>query len=87
MQDEMARRRRWRADFMLRLYELAGGGVSEYLPAYDITDPMGIDRNEARKILEYLEEKGWVRVDDYRAGTLRLTADGIDRVETSGLGA
>jgi predicted transcriptional regulator len=42
---------------------------------------MEITPEETRKILAYLEEKGYVLVDDHRAGVVRITAEGIDAVE------
>jgi hypothetical protein len=84
MTDSTARRRQQRIDFLARLYERVDASVSEFVAAFDLGDEMGLPREETRKILEYLAEKGWVRVDDFREGTIRLTADGIDRVESPG---
>lgn len=82
----MARRRRQRREFLVGAYELADGSISEFINGYDLGSSMGMAEVEARKIFEYLEEKGWVLVDDHRVGTLRLTAAGIDEVESRAQG-
>jgi hypothetical protein len=81
MTDSAARRRQQRIDFLIRLYERVDASVSEFVAAFELGDDMGLPRDETRKIFEYLAEKGWVKVDDFREGTVRLTAAGIDRVE------
>lgn len=78
----MRRRRRQRREFLVGAYELADGSVSEFINGYELGASLDIAEDEARKIFDYLEEKGWVLVDDHRAGTLRLTAEGIDEVES-----
>jgi Mn-dependent DtxR family transcriptional regulator len=77
----MKHRREHRREFLRRLYEQVDGGVSEFVAAHEIGAALGIDDGETRKIFEYLEEKGYVRVDDHRAGIIRLTAAGVDEVE------
>lgn len=79
--DRIAARRAMRAEFLRRLYERVDGSVSEFVNGYELTDAIGIDRTEAGRLFAYFEEKGLIRVDDHREGTLRLTADGVDRVE------
>ncbi|HEU5209217.1 MAG TPA: hypothetical protein VFU06_07385 [Longimicrobiales bacterium] len=77
-------RRRQRAAFLARLYETVDGDVSAFVSAWDIADAIGMDRAEARRVVEYFAEKGLVHVDDHRSGTVRLTAAGVDHVEASG---
>jgi hypothetical protein len=81
MSEIIRRRREQRRQFLHGLYEHADGSVSEFLSAYELGAALGISEPETRKIFEYLEEKGWVLVDDHRTGTLRLTAAGVDEVE------
>jgi hypothetical protein len=76
-----AMRRRWRRDFLARLYDRVDGSISEFVNGYELGSGLGLEESEAGKIFEYLEEKGWVMVDDHRAGTIRMTALGIDEVE------
>jgi Mn-dependent DtxR family transcriptional regulator len=83
MSEIMRRRRQQRRDFLVTLYDRADGSVSEFVNAYEMGASLGIDEAEARKIFEYLEEKGWVMVDDHRVGTIRLTAAGVDEVESA----
>ncbi len=74
-------RRRQRAAFLSRLYDTVDGDVSAFVSAWDIADEIGMDRAEARRVVEYFAEKGLVHVDDHRSGTVRLTAAGVDHVE------
>lgn len=83
MNDPLRRRRQLRRDFLQHLYALVDGSVSEFVSAHDIGAHLSIDDTEARRIFEYLEEKGFVMVDDHRAGIIRLTAAGVDEVEAA----
>jgi DNA-binding IclR family transcriptional regulator len=59
--------------------------VSEFVNGYELAERVGIDRSEAAKLFAYFEEKGFIKVDDHREGTLRITAAGIDSVEAAEL--
>jgi hypothetical protein len=83
MSDAMKQRREQRRTFLIGLYEQTGGSVSAFVNAYELGVAIGLHEAETRKIFEYLEEKGWVMVDDHRAGTIRLTANGVDEVESA----
>ncbi|HSJ06039.1 MAG TPA: hypothetical protein VK936_05005 [Longimicrobiales bacterium] len=81
MNDDMQRRRHLRRELLRQLYRRVDGSVSEFVNAFDIGRDLGIDESETRRIFEYLEEKGFVMVDDHRGGIIRLRAAGIDEVE------
>jgi predicted ArsR family transcriptional regulator len=81
MEQDIQRRRQLRREFLRQLYRRVDGSVSEFVNAFDIGRDLGIDQAEARRIFEYLEEKGLVMVDDHRGGIIRLRAAGIDEVE------
>jgi hypothetical protein len=81
MSEAMRRRREQRREFLRRLYERVDGSVSEFVGAYELGAAAELDEAESRRIFEYLEEKGWVMVDDHRNGVIRLTAAGVDEVE------
>lgn len=68
---------------MEAIYARTDGSVSDFVPAFELAEELGIDGAEAARAIAYLEEKGWVSIDDHRAGILRITADGVDWVETS----
>jgi DNA-binding IclR family transcriptional regulator len=75
-------RRRWRRELVAALYDEAGASVTEFVPAYEVAARLDVPADEARKLVAYLEEKGWVYVDDHRLGIVRMTAAGIDAVES-----
>lgn len=79
----MRRRREQRRQLLVRLYEATDGSVSEFVGAWELAAELGVGGDEARRIVEYLAEKGWVLVDDHRAGIVRLTASGVDEVEAA----
>ena len=85
MSDLIEQRRRHRAAFLHRLYDEVDGDVSRFVSAWDVAAAIGMESDEARRVLEYFAEKRFVHVDDHRAGTLRLTAAGLDHVETERL--
>ena len=82
MNDPIQQRRERRRDFLHQLYLRVDGSISEFVPAYELGAELGIEEAEVRKIFEYLEEKKLVMVDDHRAGIVRLTAAGVDEVES-----
>jgi len=82
MNPEFARRRKNRTDFLVHLYEMVDGSVSAFESAYEICAALGIDASEVNRIIEYLEEKQWLHIDDHKLGVVRITAEGIDQVET-----
>ena len=79
---DVRKRRQMRTAFIIRLYEIVDASVSEFVSAFEIAAAIDMDEAEARRVVEYYEEKGYVKVDDHRSGVVRITADGIDHVET-----
>jgi hypothetical protein len=78
---EIARRQKRRIDFMTRLYWAGDGSVSEFVSAYDIGADIGVPETDIRRLVEYLEERAFIKVDDHKLGVIRITANGIDYVE------
>jgi len=79
----LRRRREWRRLLLRTLYERVDGSVAEFIGAWEVAAGLGIELAEARRIVAYLAEKGWLFVDDHRDGIVRLTAAGVDEVEAS----
>ena len=82
MKPDFAERRRLRAAVLEALYRETDGDVATFVSAPEVTRPLGVEEGELRRIIAYLEERRWIVVDDHKAGIVRLTADGVDRVET-----
>jgi DNA-binding IscR family transcriptional regulator len=74
-------RREKRGVLLRTIYDTADASVTEFVSAYDLAAAQELSPEEARKIVAYLEEKGFLMVDDHRAGVVRITAEGIDAVE------
>jgi hypothetical protein len=72
----------WRKRLLSAVYDATGASVTEFVDALMLGAGLGIPEAEARKAIGYLEEKGWLRVDDHRSGVTRLTAAGADEVES-----
>jgi Mn-dependent DtxR family transcriptional regulator len=81
--DVIHQRRKRREDFLIRLYEAVDGNVSEFVQGFDLASDLQAEPEEARRILAYLEEKGLIKVDDHRNGVIRITAAGVDAVEST----
>jgi len=67
---------------MLRLYEKVDASVSEFVSAFEIGAEVGLSEVETVRTIEYLEEKEYLHIDDHKQGIVRITAAGIDHVET-----
>jgi len=80
----MRRRRELRRRFLERLYEQSEGGESEYLDGYELAAELGITRQDAERVVRYHEDHGFVRKSGSHGLTVRITAQGIDHVETGG---
>ena len=81
MKEQIEQRRRQRAQFLMQLYDVVDANVSTFVSAWEIAASIGMPDDEAQHVLEYYAEKGFILVDDHRAGTVRLTAAGVDHVE------
>jgi hypothetical protein len=80
--DRIKARRERRQLFLRTLYEEIDGSVSEFVDGLEIAHRLGADAEEGRRIIAYLEEKGLIKVDDHKTGIVRITAGGVDAVET-----
>jgi Mn-dependent DtxR family transcriptional regulator len=81
MDDGIAERRRRRTALLIRMYHEVDGSVARFISGFELAHTLGLERDEAEKAIAYLEEKGLLKVDDHRAGVLRLTAAGVDEAE------
>ncbi len=81
MPADFSERRRRRHAFLEALYARTDGHVAEFAPAPELAAELGIEARELERIIAYLEERQWIVVDDHRAGIIRITAEGVDRVE------
>jgi hypothetical protein len=81
MSDEMRARRERRSALLRGVYDAADASVTEFVSVHELATTQHVAPEEARKIVAYLEEKGYLLVDDHRAGIVRITAEGIDAVE------
>jgi CTP-dependent riboflavin kinase len=85
--DDIQRRRANRRRFLELLYEASEAGESEYLDGYEIAAELGLSRQEAERIVRYHEDHGWVRKTGAHGLTVRITAPGIDHIESMEEGA
>jgi CTP-dependent riboflavin kinase len=83
--DAIRTRRENRGRFLQRLYEVSEHEASEYLDGYDIAAELGLSRQDAERIVRYFEDHGYVRKVNNSGLTVRITAQGIDFLETGGL--
>ena len=81
MNDEFQKRREARTTLLHAIYDTADGSVTEFVSAWELAAAQGVQPAEASRIVAYLEEKGYLLVDDHRAGVVRITAHGVDAVE------
>ena len=79
-------RRENRRRFLARLYQVSEEDASEYLDGYDVACELGLSRQDAERIVRYFEDHGYVRKTGNTGLTLRITAQGIDFIESGALG-
>jgi CTP-dependent riboflavin kinase len=85
MNDEEVRlRREARRRFLEALYDTSERGESEYQDGYEIAAELGVSRQDVERIVRYHEDHGHVRKSGSHGLTVRITAQGIDHVETGG---
>lgn len=83
MEPELIRARRERRQaFLQALYDKVDGSVSDFVEGLQIGAGVGADNAETRRMITYFEEKGLLKVDDHKTGVIRITAAGVDMVET-----
>ncbi len=81
MPADFSERRQRRHAFLAALYARTDGHVAEFVSAPELAAELGVQPEELERIIAYLEERQWIAVDDHRAGIVRITAAGVDRVE------
>jgi CTP-dependent riboflavin kinase len=82
--DAVRRRRENRRRFLEVLYRYSEEESTEYVDGYDVGEQLGIPRQDAERIVRYLEDQGFVLKTGRTGLVLRITARGIDAVETEG---
>jgi CTP-dependent riboflavin kinase len=80
--DEVGRRRALRHRFLEALYQRSEEGESEYQDGYELGAELGMSRQDAERVARYHEDHGFVRKTGSHGLTVRITAQGIDHVET-----
>ena len=83
MSDEIRARRENRRRFLEHLYRCSEEQSTEYQDAYEVADELEIGRQDADRIVRYLEDKGFVTKTVRTGLVLRSTAHGIDHVEAT----
>jgi hypothetical protein len=83
--DVFRRRREERRRFLERLYRSSEEEGIVYEDGYAVAEELGLSRVDAERIARYHEDHGYVRNMGGSGLTLRITAHGIDFVESVGL--
>lgn len=81
MSDAVRARRENRRRFLEYLYRCSEEESTEYRDGYEVADELGISRQDAERIVRYLEDHGYVIKTGRTGLVLRITAAGIDHVE------
>lgn len=81
--DAVRRRRESRRRFLEALYRSSEEEGSVYEDGYAVAEALGLSRADAERIARYLEDLGYVKNTGGTGLTLRITAQGIDWLETS----
>ena len=82
MDDAVRERRENRRRFLEQLYRSSEEEGSVYEDGYAVAEELGLSRQDAERIVRYLEDHGWVKGMSGPGLMLRITARGIDHLET-----
>jgi Mn-dependent DtxR family transcriptional regulator len=85
MSDEIRRRRENRRRYLEHLYRCSEEQSTEYQDGYEVAEALGIGRQDAERIVRYLEDHGFVTKTGRTGLVLRVTAQGIDHVEAEAM--
>lgn len=80
--DHVRARRALRRRFLEALYAAHEDGDTEYLDAYELGAELGMTRQDTERVVRYHEDHGFVAKTGRQGLVLRITARGIDFVET-----
>lgn len=83
MSDAIRARREKRRRFLEHLYRCSEEESTEYRDGYEVADDLEISRQDAERIVRYLEDHGFVLKTGRTGLVLRITAAGIDHVEAA----
>jgi CTP-dependent riboflavin kinase len=81
--DAVRRRREDRRRFLERLYRSSEEEGVVYEDGYEVAEELGLSRTDAERIARYHEDHGHVKGMGGAGLTLRITAAGIDFIESS----
>jgi CTP-dependent riboflavin kinase len=81
--DAVRARRENRRRFLDYLYRCSEEEDTEYRDGYEVAEELGISRQDAERIVRYLEDHGFVTKTGRTGLVLRITASGIDHVESA----
>lgn len=84
MSDAFRRRREDRRRFLERLYRSSEEEGIVYEDGYAVADELGLSRADAERIARYHEDHGHVQNMGGSGLVLRITARGIDFMESGG---
>lgn len=80
--EAVRRRRENRRRFLEQLYRSSEEEGSVYEDGYTVAEELGLSRADAERIARYFEDRGYVKNTGGTGLTLRITAQGIDYLET-----
>lgn len=82
LEEVLRRRRENRRRFLERLYRSSEEEGAVYEDGYVIAEELGLTRHDAERIARYWEDLEYLKNTSGTGLTLRITARGIDHVET-----
>ena len=81
MTNPIRQRREHRRRFLEFLYRASEEESTEYRDGYEVAEELEIPRQDAERIVRYLEDHGFVTKSGRTGMVVRITAHGIDHVE------
>ncbi len=70
-----------REQFLIKLNELVGGDISEFIETIKVGEEIGIDRSLAFNFVRYFRQKGLIEHRNDADSVISITPEGIDEVD------
>ncbi len=70
-----------RNQFLIKLDELAGRYINEFIESMKIGEEIDIDRSLTFNFVRYFEQKGFIKLRNDQSSTISITTEGIDEVD------
>jgi len=70
-----------RDKFLVKLNEMSGSDINEFIESMRIGEELGIDRSTTFNFVRHFDQKGFIRLRDDPGGSISIIAEGVDEAD------